>query len=672
MKNQISSLPRLSPASPARWWRNCLCFGLASLVAAPLGAATRDFADLSIEELMNESVTSVFKKETTIFRSPAAVAVVTAEDIRRLGVTSLPEALRWVPGMQVGRINAHSWAVSARGFQGSYSDKLLVMIDGRTLYATTFPGVDWDAQDVDLADLERIEVIRGPGATLWGANAVNGVVNIITKSARETQGTLVSVAAGTEERPTVLVRHGGQLAPNLYYRVFAKYFNRDGMRDLAGNDAPYDWDAFRTGFRVDWHPSAADALMFEGDVSSGKTGENIDLPQLTPPFTTRQNRQNRNTSASVLGRWVRTFSGESQLSVQAYVTRAERVQTGSPVKDEAFDFELQYRFTPAPAHDVMWGVGYRVHRDQLSSTPTAAFSSDSITPHLYTAFLQDEITVTPERLHFILGSKFEHNDYTGFETQPGARLLWTPADNLTGWLSLSRAVRTPDRFERTGTALISTFQPGPTSPPVAIVLTANPEVQSEKLTAYELGFRFEPSRTVSVDVATFYNVYSELIDSPAGPSRFVLTPSPPHVVVPLNFTNTGGGNSHGVEVAAQWLVTDRWQLGADYTWLRIRFLDGAREFDSPEHQVRLRSYLTLPGNWEINSALHYTSHLRTQPIGAYLRFDLGFVWHPRSSLEIGVWGQNLLDPQHPEANSFTNAFRGQVPRSLLIRVTGRF
>lgn len=651
---------------------------LGAALTLPVGSqvtsrATRSLPELTLEELLDVTVTSASKRETPLIRSPTAITVITADDILRLGITSIPEALRLVPGVQVGRISSQQWAVSARGFQGIFADKLLVMIDGRTIYEATFPGVNWDAHDVALEDLDRIEVIRGPGATLWGANAVNGVVNIITKSARQTQGALVSVSLGNEERPGVTVRYGGEVNPDFHYRAYVKVFDRDGLVDAAGDDAPLDWRSLRGGFRTDWTPTAADTVMVQGDYFGSETNELEDVVSVSPPFSARRQVVADNRGGFVLGRWNRTLSDTSQLSLQSFASHSTQAQfSGTPVSD-IFDLELQHRFAAGRRQDLTWGLGYRLRRDDLSDSGAVVFAPESLTQHLFTAFVQDEITLLPDRLQVSLGSKFEHNGYTGFEVQPGVRLLWTPTRTQALWAAVSRAVRTPDRFEdgaRTTTAVIPTGPPGSGTPPLAVTLFGSHDVEAETLIAYELGWRIEAHRRVAFDLATFYDVYDDLTDFVAGPSRFEAPP--PRVVLPLNATNLSGGNSRGAELAVEWTPNARWRMVGDYTWLHIRFLDGAREFDSSEHQVRLRSYLDLPHDLELNGAVFYASALRNQPIPSYTRVDLGLLWHPTASIELGVWGQNLLEDRHTEANSFRSSFRGAVPRGFVSRATWRF
>jgi iron complex outermembrane recepter protein len=656
-----------------------VALALVSLHASDVAgnSTKKNIADLSIEELMNESITSVSKKETTLLRSAAAIAVVTHEDVRRLGITTLPEALRIVPGLDVARVNANKWAISSRGFNGQFANKLLVLIDGRAVYTPAFAGVYWDVQDVALDDLERIEVIRGPGSTLWGANAVNGVINILTKSARDTQGTLVSVAAGTEDQPSATVRHGGKLAPNVYYRGYIKYFNRQGFVDPAGNRTPDDWNMLRGGFRIDGDASLDSAFTVQGDYYTGEFGEHKQRASLTPPFSQPFDAVGRDRGGNVVGRWTRTFSGQSQLTLQTYYDRFEE-NRGAGLNQETrdtVDVDVQHRFGWANRHDIVWGLGYRYTRDRLPSNFGLTWIPESRRDQLFSAFLQDEITLPTDKWHLTLGSKIEHNDFTGWEVQPSARLLWTPAEWQTIWASVSRSVRTPSRFERGMRLNAAAFQPSPFSPVFLVSLFGNPKIVSEKLAAYELGYRIESSkRRIALDVAAYYHVYDDLLTFVAEPSRFETSPSPPHqLVTPSTFQNRDAAETYGTEISIQWRATEQWKFVAGYTWLQMRMrVDKSVEGNSPQQQFHLRSYLDLPRELQVTAAAFYVDRLPTPNVPAYLRFDLGLTWRATKALELGVWGQNLLDEQHLEATTNSSSLRTEVPRSLMARATWRF
>jgi iron complex outermembrane receptor protein len=345
--------------------KSLLAVLIAATLAAPVKGADTPASlsghaeELSLEQLISIQVTSVSKKETSLEQSPAAITVITAEDIRRLGITTIPDALRLVPGMDVAQINGHEWAVSARGFNNQFANKLLVLVDGRAVYTPTFGGVFWDVQDIPLEDLDRIEVIRGPGATLWGANAVNGVVNIITKSAKDTQGVLVSVTGGTIDQPATVIRYGGQLATNLYYRGYVKYFNRDSLVDSRGKNTPDNWDAIRTGARFDWEPTPANRLTLQGDYYRSSIHENEEVVSLSPPYSQSVNSTDHENGWNVLSRWTHDVSDNSQLSVQAYYDHYKEEYLSGTELHNTFDLDAQHRFALGARNDIVWGFGYR-------------------------------------------------------------------------------------------------------------------------------------------------------------------------------------------------------------------------------------------------------------------------------------------------------------------------
>jgi iron complex outermembrane recepter protein len=651
-------------------------------VAAVAGGSTNelpaDFTDLSIEELINLRVTSVSKKETVLSQSAAAIAVVTQDDIRRLGVTSLPEALRLVPGMDVAQINSHEWAVSARGFSGQFANKLLVMVDGRSVYGTGFGGVVWGVQDVLLEDLDRIEVIRGPGGTLWGANAVNGVVNIITKSARETQGTLISTAAGTLEQPATAIRYGGQLATNLYYRAYAKFDNRDGFLTADGEPAPDNAQEIQGGFRMDWEPIGENKLTLQADYYANRVTENQDMPSLLPPYSSNYNEVNNNSGGNVLGRWTHDFSERSSLTAQAYFDHFDNKQAEAKDISDTVDFDVQHRFALGERHDIVWGLGYRHLADELRPSFFVSWNPVQHEEQLFGAFVQDEITMRPDRLKVTVGTKFEHNDYTGFEFQPGVRLLWTPTEKQTVWAAVSRAVRTPSRTDLNSRA---NYQVYPSAPPTLVSVFGDPNLDAEELIAYELGYRIELGRRWSLDLAGFYNDYDNIIASPPTPGLPTpeASPAPPHLLIANSYQNTGPTHAYGAEMSARWNATDYWHLYAGYSWLRVQEdaaipLLGA----APEHQFQLRSQLELPGHLEFNNAVYFVDSsevvygLGQTRIPSYIRCDAGLVWHPKESLEIGVWGQNLFDDRHAEFTSYKTTLITEIPRSVLAKITWRF
>ena len=417
------------------------------LVDEPLENLTRQNV---VVPALDVQVSTVSRTESTVGRSAAAVFVVTNEMIRRSGARTIPDALRLVPGVQVARIDANKWAVTIRGFNGRYANKLLVQIDGRSVYTPLFAGVYWDVQDVVLEDVDRIEVIRGPGAAVWGANAVNGVVNIITKSARDTQGTFVEAGSGTEERSFSTVRTGGKLGQNAYYRIYGKWFERD-RAGLPTGIADDEWRQGRTGFRIDWEPNGCDKLTFQGDAYGGTSGTANRIPDSLPPdFQSTITDDSRVSGGNALLRWSRTIDAETDWSLQFYYDRTSRkaVTTGFQEDRDTIDLDFQHRFPLAPEHSLIWGFGYRNSKDSIRSSPFyLQFYPSDRADDLFSYFVQDEITLREDLLYLTVGSKFEHNDYTAFEYQPTGRLLWTPDPRHSIWAAISRAVRTPSRAE---------------------------------------------------------------------------------------------------------------------------------------------------------------------------------------------------------------------------------
>jgi iron complex outermembrane recepter protein len=625
---------------------------------------------LSLEQLMEIPVTSVSRKETTLARSAAAVAVVTSDDIRRYGITSLPEALRMVPGLDVARIGAHSWAIAARGFNSQYSDKLLVLLDGRILYEARFPGVYWDVQDVVLEDIERIEVIRGPGATLWGANAVNGVINIITKTPEQAQGALVSTSFGTEDRPTTSVRFGGRAGDTVTYRVQGKLAHRSGLAMSDGASESAGWDARRLGGRVDWTRGSRDHVSVHSDAHGVDGLEPITRPILVAPFAQTSEETFESRGAHVLGRWRRQLSPTSDFSLQAYYAGSTIVESLGPSRDRLVDVELTHRFAPLARHDVVWGTSYRRRRTQ-APLDTGFVSRPDSTRHLQTAFVQDEITVVPERLLLTIGSKFEHNSDTGASTSPNVRALWTPHATHTVWGAVSRAVRTPDYVELDAHRAVVALETSPGGPPLLLTLAGSRALANERLVAYEAGYRTTPASSVSIELAAFHNEYRGLIDFQATEApAFVPTPVP-HLSQLLVAGNYAGGPTRGLELSGRWEPTRFWRVSPSFTYLRHSAERALFKFDSRSRYGSVLSTFSLPQGVDLNVALHRMGALQRSGIPAYTRLDVGATWQATSYLELGFWGQNLTGDRHVEFVGLRTTEREWVRRGLVASVTWR-
>jgi iron complex outermembrane recepter protein len=642
-----------------------------SLAAQDTYRSPSELKKLSVEELLDIDVTSVSKYPEKLSAAAAAVAVLTQDDIHSSGFTSIPEALRLVPGLDVARVDSHTWAISSRGFNDIFANKLLVMIDGRTVYTPLFSGVFWEVQDTLLEDIDRIEVVRGPGATLWGANAVNGVINIITKSARDTQGLLVSGGGGGEDRGFADIRYGLKLDDNVFLRVYGKYFNRDSSvlpNDTEAHDA---WDMYRGGFRLDWEPTTQNSFTFQGDIYAGDQDENYSVPTTKFPFSTTIPTTDNVSGGNLLGRWSHSFSADSQLTVQAYYDRTVR---NSPIFSEnrdTGDIDLQHRFALGERQEFIWGLGFRTTHDDVRNSLNVSLLPDSRTLNLYSAFLQDEISIVPERLRLTVGSKFEDNDFTGFEIQPSARALWTPGYSQTIWASVSRAVRTPSRAE--SDIRLNPAPPVPL-PPGSITILGNPDMESEELLAYELGYRIQPIDQLKVDLTAFYNDYDDLR---------TLEPTRPGPVSPSKVANNLFGESYGTEISATAQVTNRWRLQGSYSYLEAQLhrkagshdnsTETATEGSSPRNQFFLRSLFDLGWNIQFDATLRYVDTLPAPKIPSYLALDLRLAWSPRKDLEFAIVGQNLLDDRHPEfAPTFVGTQQTEVERSVYGTVVWRF
>jgi iron complex outermembrane recepter protein len=645
---------------------------LGGTYAAQAGES-RSLSDLSLDELMDVPVTSVSRRETRRGDAATAITVITQEDIRRAGITALPEALRLAPGLDVARIDGSHWAISARGFNLQYANTLLVLVDGLSVYSPAFGGVYWDAQDLPLQDIERIEVIRGPGAALWGANAVNGVINIISRRARDTQGLAVATAVGTGDRPSAEARYGGSIGSSARYRVYGKYSDRVGLDDPSGLFEGDDWTSARVGFRTDWDSSEERLVTLQGDYYSLRSDHVLQSAILTPPFTQASRYEERADGGNLLARWTQALSASSELSVQSYIDSYDR----NADSRDTFDIELQHRFVPMPRHNVVWGAGYRGSREDLHLAFNLITEPARRTSHLYTAFAQDEIALSSDRLRLTLGMKLESNDVTGTESQPNIRLLYSPDSRHSAWASASRAVSTPSRFYTHSRFSVGAFQV-PDGPVTEIALMPDPDVPSQKLDAFELGYRLQTFGSFSADIAAFHNDYDQIYSPVADAPQFVTVPFP-HLVLPYTWRGVFGAESYGAEIEASWQPNPAWRLTGTYSWLSLRVQgNSALGTGSPEHQFALRSNASLSPKLELTASAAYvdsidafSSTIDTAHIPSYVRFDAGLIYRPFEDLEIGLWGPNLLDPSHGEISGQDSATVSEVPRGVLLKITVR-
>ncbi len=640
---------------------------------------------LTLEELMNIEITSVSKKPEKLFDAASAVFVITEEDIRRSGVTTIPEALRMAPGVQVAHIDSNKWAITTRGLNSRFANKLLVLIDGRTVYTPLFSGVYWDVQDTLLEDIDRIEVIRGSGATLWGSNAVNGVINIITKQTKDTQGGLLTAGFGDEERGFGSVRYGSKLGDDFYFRVYAKFFNRDDAVFASGEGANDNWNAIRGGFRADWEVGNHDFLTIQGDIYDGVSAQTLNLPSQTRPFVQSVENDMDVAGGNIIVRWKHTLSNDSNMSLQLYFDRTERKQVKFRNDLDIYDAEFKYKFKLGERHDIVCGLNYRFIEDDTRDSFTLSLDPESHGRHLFSTYVQDEIMLAKDRLSLTIGSKFEHNDFTGLEIQPSARMLWKPHENHSVWASFSRAVRTPSRNDNDARVnqSVSPLSPIPNSPTIFVSAFGDNDFKSEILYSYELGYRVILFDKLSMDVAIYYNNYDRLRTLEPGGIFSEPFPGPPHFVAPFRLDNEMDGETYGVELAAEWQPVDWWGLKVSYTYLQVQMhldkgsgdtVSEAFEEESPHNQVYARSSFDLPKDIALDLIPRYTDSLPSLDVSSYVTLDARLSWKPLQNMELSVVGQNLFDNHRPEFRQrlFINSDPTDVERSVYGKIEWRF
>ena len=648
-------------------------------------AAQRDLSQISLEDLMDIKVTSVSKTEQKMSQAAAAIFVIMQEDIHRSGATNIPDLLRMVPGLDVSQINANDWAVSARGFNQQFSNKLLVLIDGRAVYTPLLGGVNWDTQDVALEDIDRIEVIRGPGATIWGANAVNGVINVVTKRAEATQGALVTAGGGTVGQAYATAQFGGTIRGNTNYRIFANYHNHSSFPAAGGGSGNDDWHLLHAGFRADTNFSTEDSLTVQGDLYTGETGATIiHLFSIDPPIIANLNVLTGLSGGNILARWNHTFSSRSDTTFQFYFDNYERTGPESDETRNTVDFDFTHHWAWGSRQDIIWGAGYRRTWDQDLGTIDQAFSPSDTELRLVTFFGQDTITLQPNRAFLTAGTKIENSYFTGYGVEPSVRLAWTPSNRLTFWSAVSRGERTPDRRDAGLNASLAAFpDPGGSSIPVEVILFGAPQILPEHILAYEAGFRAQPNGRISIDVSTFFNRYDHLETLEPGPRVFEPSPAPARFVVPITFGNLMYGTTEGGEIAANLKLTDRWTLNPSYAFLEMRLHTKSASQDttsvaeyegsSPQHQVKLRSHVDLSHGISWDASAFFVSELQIQGVAAYTRIDTQLNWKFAERGDFSLVGQNLLQDHHLESmDQLTLVNSSLIKRSAYAKFTWRF
>ena len=643
---------------------------------------TPDLADRSLEDLMNIEVTSVSKKEQKLSRTASAVFVITQEDIRRSGATNIPDLLRMVPGLDVAQINANTWAISARGLNGRFSNELLVLLDGRSLYTPTTGGVFWDVVDLPLEDIERIEVIRGPGASVWATSAVNGVINIITKTASDTPGAMVVAGGGTVDQGFGTVQYGGKIGSSTSYRAFTKYLNQDHFPDADGQSGGDGWNLARAGFRADSVLSTKDNLMLEGDVYRGREGNpHFGLSSITAPPIPIVLAQVNLGGGFLQTVWNHTFSNRSGTSLQLSYDEYERNDALGETRG-TFDIAFQHHLGWGSRQNFVWGVEYRYSVSHTVGSLIVSLNPPNLNTSLFSSFIQDDITLIPDRLFLTVGTKIEHHYYTGLDALPSARLAWTPTSKRTLWAAISNADRNP---AATDTSIVSNLGgfTDMNGTPVALRLLGNPKLLDETTISYEAGYRMTMAGRFSVDIAAYYNSQGDQETVEPGTPFFESAPGLPHLVLPLINANLSFGESHGVEVAANWKVTNRWTLSTGYAFEEIHMhlkptshdADSVSEAEgsSPTNMAQLRSHLSLGQGLSWDASAYFTGRLTDPVIPSYTRVDTGLTWQWNEKGSITFVGQNLVSDRHSEfVDSIGSAGTTLIKRSAYAKFTWRF
>jgi iron complex outermembrane receptor protein len=633
-----------------------------------------DLGRATLEDLMKIQITSASRKEQRADEVPAAVFVITQDDIRRSGMRTLPELFRLVPGVQVAQLTSSNWAVSIRGFNDQYSNKLLVLIDGRSIYKRVFSGVFWDAEDLVLDDIDRIEVVRGPGAAVWGANAVNGVINIVTKSAQDTQGALVRLSAGTFDRAQATARYGGSFG-SASYRVYSQWTARGDTR--LANAMPDDkWSVLTNGVRLDW-ARGADEWTVDGSVRTGDGHTIWSLPgSLVPDVAPRSHVASSFRTGNVLGRWTRRGDDGSSLQVQSSVGILRRIDFVA-ADENSFDADVQYHRRLGARQDIVAGGGYHFVNSTIGRNFAVSFDPPTLNTVVASVFAQDEVALTG-RLHLTLGSKFEHDTFSGWGLQPTVRLMWAPAPSHHLWVAASRALRTPSLREL-AVRVNAVVVPGPGAP-IVIGSLGNPEYQGEALLDTEAGYRVEIGSTLFVDVTAFRGRYKGLpTQEPLAPV-FEMTPGAPHVFMGSRLENRLQADTRGVEIAAHVTPVPAWRMDASYSSFHLTpHLDAASRdpraaaFDgnAPAHQWQLGSSVWLGRRTEVNGTLFHVGTLSLLAVPAYTRADARVQVKLTGQLSVVAAGTNLLDSTHAEyASNVMIATR--VPRGANIQLVWKY
>lgn len=633
--------------------------------------------ELSLEQLGDIEVTSVSKRPEEVRRTPVAIHVITHDDIRRSGATSIPEVLRLAPGIEVARIDSDHWSIGVRGFGDQFSKALLVLIDGRSIYTPLFAGTYWPAHDVLLDDVDRIEVIRGPGGTIWGADAVSGVINIITKGSADTHGVTAAAGAGSIDRGVGALRVGGGNGSSFDYRVYGKGVNR-GAEHHADGSTFDEWWTSQAGFRTDWRRLAGDTITVQGDLSKGNHGQRVSVASFAPPAQVRLDGSLDALDMNLRGRWQRDFSGGRGVRLQAYIDRTVWTAPHFGERRTTLDVDFVHHVQLGGRHTLTAGAGTRVSPSKFIQTvSTLDFTPRRETSSVYGAFVEDDVALVRDRLWITAGSKIEHNSYTGFEAQPGVRLLWTPSPGNSIWSAVTSAVRTPSRIE---TAVISTAYSSTTTLPIFLRVIGNPDFDAERMLGYEAGYRTQLGVPAYLDVAAFHNRHTGLGSFGLGQVTIEQTPAPQHAIVNVGYVNGVNGTSDGFELSPSWQPRAWWQLRGGYSYVRFNLANTPGSIDvnavnryagsSPHHQVRLESHINVGQTGELDTTYRHVSPLPAQKVPAYHTADVRVGWALSRRSQVSLVGQNLLSPYHAEFGHSLGQPIG-IARSVYVEVGWR-
>lgn len=642
----------------------CCAFLFAFLSMAEKSAAQNDeqlsnpeeLKKLSVEQLMDISVTLVSRVPQKLSQSASAIQVITQDDIKHSAATNLPEALRLATNLQATQLSSRHWIISARGFNATFSNKLLVMIDGRTVYSPLFAGVFWDAQDVLLEDVDHIEVISGPGGALWGANAVNGVINIITKSAKDTKGLYVSGAIGTFLKDNIQARYGGDLGSKISYRVYSQYYDRNNTILPGGKDNADSWRFSQSGFVMDWNLDKTNAFNIQGNFYAGRESKN--------PAPSSIDGQN------IMGKWSHSFSDRSNLIVRGYVDRTWRIDIPSTINDKliTYDLDLQHDFPVGRAHHFLWGLEYRFINDRVDhSTQNLALLPPHRNMHVFSGFAQDEISFLNDRFKVTVGTKVQQSSFTSFEVLPNIRLAFTPYQQNLLWAAVSRSIRSPSRID------VDYYIPAYPVPPTSPSVAGGPDFKPEKLIAYEAGYRLQTSSRMLLSLALFYNRYNDL---------YSVEPLPGTLTYQIQ--NGAKGFSNGLEVYGNFQISSLWHLRSGYTYFFKKLENKPGNTTDPatlknlgsdaKNQALIQSVLDLPHHLNFAVVARYISSLSATSfitrVPPYFTLDVKMSWKLSKQLEISAVGQNLLDKQHVEVGGIGGGI--EIPRGFYARIIWRY